>query len=155
MPCKGGCDLCGGACLPGYPVTVFRQKALHQHIQRRYRSGFTPDYLVQQSGVPRPACHEMALFGCPKKCTTGCRKSQTKRDCCKSFILQQSCYDYASSQLKTFLQSVQPSRVFICSSWLLMVTVVQGATDLVINALAPITEPWPITVSPPSTEVPA
>jgi hypothetical protein len=40
----------------------------------------------------------------------------------------------------------------ICSSWVFMLTVVQGGTDLVMNADAPMTQPCPITVSPPKID---
>ena len=39
--------LCGSFRLPGFPVTGFRHETTKQHLQRRYRSGFAPDYLVQ------------------------------------------------------------------------------------------------------------
>lgn len=41
------------------------------------------------------------------------------------------------------------------SCWFWMVTVVPGATELVIKALEPITAPLPITVLPPRMEAPA
>ena len=41
------------------PVTGFRQRSDLQHIQRRYRPGFAPGYLVQQKAVLRRSCHGM------------------------------------------------------------------------------------------------
>ena len=41
------------------PVTGFRQRSNLQHIQRRYRPGFAPGYLVQQKAVHRCFCHGM------------------------------------------------------------------------------------------------
>ena len=41
------------------PVTGFRQRSNLQHIQRRYRPGFAPGYLVQQKAVHRHLCHGM------------------------------------------------------------------------------------------------
>ena len=41
------------------PVTGFRQRSNLQHIQRRYRPGFAPGYLVQQKAVRRRLCHGM------------------------------------------------------------------------------------------------
>ena len=44
--------------------------------------------------------------------------------------------------------------LLICSSWLFILTLEQGGTDMVINVLPPITESWPMTVSPPRMEAP-
>jgi hypothetical protein len=45
------------------PVTGFHHFGPFQRTQRRYRSGFTPDYLVQQLQPYAPAATEM-LFSC-------------------------------------------------------------------------------------------
>lgn len=50
---------------------------------------------------------------------------------------------------------LQPVRSRICSSKFLVLTVVQGGMDLVINTLEPMTQFLPITVSPPKTDAPA
>lgn len=66
-------------CLPGnIPVTGFRQKKMPYHIQRRYRSGFSPDYLVQQPRFIAPAATEL-LSNCRKHHSTACTKCQQQR----------------------------------------------------------------------------
>jgi len=43
------------------PVTDFRQKKFAVYIQRRYRSGITPDYLVQQQRFGAPAATQRII----------------------------------------------------------------------------------------------
>ena len=71
--------LCGSVRLPGFPVTGFRLEPTHQHIQRRYRSGFTPDYLVQLPGFFARAATKR-LFDCQKYYSTAL-------PCCQSVYI--------------------------------------------------------------------
>ena len=51
------------------PVTGFHPKCLSKHIQRRYRLGFSPNYLVQQIR-PYAASATKGVSSCPKYCST-------------------------------------------------------------------------------------
>ena len=57
-------------CLPGIdPVTGFRQKKMPYHIQRRYRPGVAPGYLVEQQRFVAPSATEL-LSNCRKHHST-------------------------------------------------------------------------------------
>ena len=62
--------LAAASAFPENPVTDFRQKKLPYHIQRRYRPGFKPGYLVQQRRFSAEAATEF-LSNCPQHHSTG------------------------------------------------------------------------------------
>ena len=66
--------------LPGItPVTGFRLKNSLQHLQRRYRSGFSPDYLVQQAQPYAMPATEL-VSSCRGYCSTYSYSCQLEMD---------------------------------------------------------------------------
>ena len=79
-----GCVPCTSFCLPGtYPVTDFRRKKNPHHIQRRYRSGFTPDYLVQHPSLLTPGMPQKS-FSIVKRIITPFVPSVNSSRVCRS-----------------------------------------------------------------------
>ena len=57
MLCEG-CEPHAMLCLPSFPVTGFHQKSKLWHIQRRYRPGILPGYLVKKKEPNAPSSTE-------------------------------------------------------------------------------------------------